>query len=189
MPRKSARLNSWIWLWQQSFFLTDRWASDTTPSKSAAWQSDLTAIFRPNILLVPGTTSTWQEEKWFKEIRKEKDLALYSAIHFTVKGQKKGSLCASSLYRLLHNTYACQTADYETVKCQKQIRNHLTVRLICHFSFTSFMPPDIVSILSGTGGRFVTFLTRLEPILPKSFQWVTNVMFLMQKCVHQVLFL
>lgn len=89
MSRKSARLNSRIWLWQQFFFLTDRWASDTTPSKSAGWQSDLTAIFRPNILLVPGTASTWQEEKWFKEIRKEKDLALYSAIYITVKEQER----------------------------------------------------------------------------------------------------
>lgn len=64
MSCKSPLFNSRIWLWQQSFSLTDRWASDTTPSKSAAWQLDLTALFKPNILLVPGTTSTWQDEKW-----------------------------------------------------------------------------------------------------------------------------
>lgn len=63
----STALNSWIWLWQQSFSLIDRWVSDTTPSKSAAWQFDLTALFKLNILLVPGTTSTWQDKSGKKK--------------------------------------------------------------------------------------------------------------------------
>lgn len=52
-----------VWVWWQRLSLTDRRVNDRTPSKSAAWQFDLTALFNPNILLFLGTKSSWLEGK------------------------------------------------------------------------------------------------------------------------------